>query len=427
MTYILNGFVKIKPKINNAVGIISPVGELSTYAQTFTKELAEFDDVRWPDVSFVGFKSTLGTDKKLITRAYADHILELSTQVYNFCNNFTGQLTTLDVANNLMATYLGVISGLSVGPLVTGAGITMPEWISWSNTQFVTNSIRVWYSDPAFRQQYPEYEIVVVPPVSAIDVFFRPIDDVKAALNERTPSITAELVHEAKNGNPETIYRVDDFTYICPTNPEYRPLISWSVLVYGSAGDNNDLVKTAIRDYCLLNSSRSQSDWATIFPDIFKNTEFLIHPLWENIAIPNRTSQVGMFSPMANLKSTLTYIKNKYGPEYQEQIDNNLIVFGHNYRSLMLAVFGGLENKNNLFKITDYFPDYIDVGTNSPDFNRMSKNTQRWSYMLAELLAIAENPNSVPTLPSRIKKMSRSGIDYITQSFNGVLYMVAVK
>ncbi len=93
----------------------------------------------------------------------------------------------------------------------------------------------------------------------------------------------------------------------------------------------------------------------------------------------------------------------------------------------MLAVFGGLENKNNLFKITDYFPDYIDVGTNSPDFSRMSKNTQRWSYMLAELLAIAENPNSVPTLPSRIKKMSRSGIDYITQSFNGVLYMVAVK
>lgn len=427
MTYILNGFVKIKPKINNAVGIISPVGELSTYAQTFTKELAEFDDVRWPDVAFVGFKSENPTGKVLITRIYADHILELSKQIYDFCNNFVGQITTLDVANNLMATYLGVVTDLVVGPLVTGAGITMPEWISWSNSSFGTNSIKVWYSDPAFRLQYPDYEIVVIPPVDTIDIFFRPIDDVKAALAARTPGMTAEMVQEAKNGNPETIYRIDDFIYHCPTNPEYRPNTSWSVLVYGSAGDNTDLVKMAIREYCLANSTRSLTEWAAIFPDIFKTTEFIIWPFWNKIAIPNRVSQVGMFSPVISPKMALIEIKNKFATEMATHIEDNLMLMGHNYRSVVMGVFGGMENKNNLFKITDYFSDYIDVGTNSPDFSRMTKNTQRWTYMLAELLAIAENPNSVPTLPARIKKLTRAGNTYITQSFNNILYMVAIK
>lgn len=427
MTYILNGFVKIKPKINNAVGVISPVGELSTYSQTFTKELAEFDDARWGDVAFVVFKSVSDTGKVVVARSYAEHILEVSQQVYDFCNNFSGQITQLDVANNLMASYLGTVSSLVIGPMVTGAGITMPEWISWTNNTFNNNSIKVWYSDPALRLQYPDYEVVVIPPIDSIDTFFLPMLDVKAALAARTPSMSAELVQEAKVGNPETIYRIDDFEYVCVTNPEYRPRVSWNLLVYGTAGDNNDLIKMAIKDYCLSNSSRPLSDWAVIFPDIFKTTEFIITPFWENIAIPNRISQVGMFSPIVSPKMALTTIKNKFDISLGTHIEDNLMIMGHNYRSVVMGVFGGTENKNSKFKITDYFPDYIDVGTNSPDFSRMSKNTQKWVYMLAELLQIAETPNAVPTLPARIKKMTRNGITYITQSFNSILYMVAVK
>lgn len=427
MSYLLNGFVKIKPKINNAVGIISPVGELSTFSQTFTKELAEFEDTQWPDVVFVSMKSLGPAGPIPVQRAYADHVLAMAQQVFEFCDNFVGQLTILDVANNLMASYQGQISNLTVGSLVTGSGITVPEWISWSNINLPTNNIKIWFSDPALRRQYSDYSIVVVPPIDNIDDFFATTAQVKAALAGRTASRTAELVQEAKNGHPETVYRVDDFEFASITTPEYKPKVSWSTLIYGSAGDNNDLVKAAIRDYCLANSSRPLTDWAVIFPDIFKTTEFLVVPFWNKIAIPNKTSQVGMFSPVIGPAEALTQVKSLYDAGLGTHIETHLQILGHNYRSVTLGIFGGLANKNNKFKITDYYPDYINVGTNSPDFNRMEKTTQDWSYMLSQLLVIAENPDSYPDLPANMKKMTRAGVNYITRTIDNILYMVVTK
>lgn len=427
MTYQLKGFVKIKPKINNAIGIVSAIGELSTYSQTFTKELAEFDDSRWGNVAFVVFQSVNTTGPLTVQRTFSDHILEVSEQVYSFCENYNGLIAKVDILNNILASYAGVITDVNCGTIITASGITMPEWLSWTNTQLPSNVIKVWFSDPAFRRQYNETEIVVIPPIDNLDDFFKPAVEVKKSIAARTGARTAELVQTAKNGHPETIYRVDDFEFISPTNQEYKPKVSWNTLIYGPAGDNNDLVKQAIKEFCITNSNYDLSQWAIIFPDIFKTTEFTIVPYWSNVAIPNRTTQAGLFSPLINPNVAIDYVKNLFDSTMHNHIVENMQITGHNYRSICMAIFGGAENKNSKFKITDYYPDYIDVGTNSPDFSRMEKATQDWAYMVANLLVIAENPDQYTDLPPKIKKMTRGGVTYISQTFDNILYMVAVK
>lgn len=427
MTYQLKGFVKIKPQINNAVDIVSQIGELSTYAQTFTRQLAEFDDPQWPDVAFVAFESVNTSGEVPVARDYFDHILALTDQVYQFCNNFQGQLTRLDVLNNIQSSYFTIIADIDIGEIVSAGGLSMPEWIGWRNVTLPTNAIKVWFSDPALRRQYSNYAIIVVPPIDDLNDFFKSTPEVKAAVAARSGSRTAQLIQTAKNSHPETVIRADDFTFVSPINLEYRPALAWNTLIYGAAGDNLDMIKAAIREYCLANSSYSSSDWAIIFPDIFKTTEFAIFPFWEKIAIPNRSTQVGLFSPILNPTEALTYVKGFYTTPQAAHVEANLQLFGHNYRSIVMGIVGGEENKNSKFKITDYYPDYIDVGTNSVDYNRMAKKTQDWVQMLARLLMIAETPDKFTDLPAATKKMTRGGVQYVAESFDNILYLVATK
>lgn len=428
MTYNLKGFVKINPKINNAVGTVSQIGELSTYTQTFTREMGEFVDDRYSAVSFVSFLSRNDLGQNVtVTRNFYEHVLDLSQKLYNYCVNFIGVMTKLDVLNFIQSSFFGSVSNLNCGEILNAEGMYMPEWISWSNFTLPTNSIKIWFSDNAMQRQYDDYSVIVIPPIDNIDGFFKPVNELKALVRARTNSQTAELVQVAKQRKPETITRVDDFVYSNPRTPEYTPTLSWTTIIYGSAGNNIDIIKAAIKNYCQTNSAYPLSKWVEIFPDIFKSTEFTIVPLWDQVAIPNRVMRTGIYSPIINPLAINNKILDMYPDIEAQHINTNLQVLGHNYKSLNLAIFGGIDNKNDLFKITDYFPDYINTSTSSVDFARMATETQLWLYFLTELLIIAENPSAISSLPVGVQRITRAGIDYIAKPYNDVQYLIAVK
>jgi hypothetical protein len=220
---------------------------------------------------------------------------------------------------------------------------------------------------------------------------------------------------------------MNEFTLTLANNPEYAPSTVWSTITYGAAGDNLDNIKQAIRDYCLANSSYGMTEWARIFPDIFKTTEFYLIPRWDLVAIPNKTTEKGANSPFTNPTDILTSVKAMYPAIAAQHIEQNVLVGVHPFMSVAFACFGGTENKASKYKITDYFPDYIAVGTNSMDFNRMSKKTQDWSYMINNLLRIAEDETARNNLPINTRMITRAGVTYASQTMDGILYLVATK
>ena len=428
--YSLKGFVKIKSMINNNPGFISGLGELSTYSQTFSQDIKEYESTIG-SLSNYRLHAFYSVDKNsadvTAPAVYVESVFQCTKIVHDFCASFVGQITKLDIANNLNSMLFGKIDNIVVGDLVTSNGLTMPSSLAWSVIGAEANTLKVWYADQNFSVEYPEYKTLVVPPIDNLDDFFKPVTEIKAALAARSFTRTAELIDEKKNKHPETILRMNEFTLTLANNPEYAPSTVWSTITYGAAGDNLDNIKQAIRDYCLANSSYGMTEWARIFPDIFKTTEFYLIPRWDLVAIPNKTTEKGANSPFTNPTDILTSVKAMYPTIAAQHIEQNVLVGVHPFMSVAFACFGGTENKASKYKITDYFPDYIAVGTNSMDFNRMSKKTQDWSYMINNLLRIAEDETARNNLPINTRMITRAGVTYASQTMDGILYLVATK
>lgn len=426
--YNLKGFVRIQPLVNNSFGVISSLGELSTNAMTFTKERGEYEDITYPDLTFISFSSKRSdTGVTSVPPSYIDNILNVINQAYQFCKTANTNLVLGDVLNHLINSFGSTIQNIEAGNLVNSPTVMLPEWISWSVPSLGQNFIKVWLSDAAFVRQYDEYEIIVVPPVDNLDDLFREPGTAGSAIDARTPSKTMEIIQNLKNTHPETVIRAETYNFTNPLVASYNRQITWHVIVYGSAGDNTDIIKNDIIAHCLNNSSFSSSDWRNIIPDLFRTTEFIMVPDWLNYAIPNRTVQAGIYSPIATAFTAYTKIRADYPNYPEDHIKNNLQVFNHPYRSINIACFGGEDNAQSKFKLSDVFSDYTIFGTSSPDFNRMSKKTQDWSYMLQELLIIAEDTDQQTILPSNVRKMIRNNKLYIARTYENVQYLILAK
>ena len=67
-------------------------------------------------------------------------------------------------------------------------------------------------------------------------------------------------------------------------------------------------------------------------------------------------------------------------------VNTHMQSYTHPYKSLGLNVIGSPENKDNLFKYSQFVPDYINVSSTSNDFNRMSADTLQTALALNELI-----------------------------------------
>lgn len=426
--YSLKGFIKLKDLVNNTPGIVSPLGELSTFSTTYSKEKGEYDIASAPDVKLVSFQSTdsiLGLIP--VGVSYSAHTLQIAQSLYSYSKSLGLNATHTDLLNHLLSNFASTINNLEAGPLVVGHQIHLPEWISWNNPALAENRIKIWFSDSAFKRQYDEFEIIVIPPVDDLNDLFKDFSIADSSLLATSPSGMMEKLHAVKAGNPETVIRAETFLYQNVSNGNYTKEITWYVVVYGQGGDNSDAIREAIIEYNNTNSEFEDSEWRIIVPDLYKVTEFTIVPNWLRQAIPEKTVQAGIYSPIMNINQVVNEFKANF-PDFDEtHLNENLQSFIHPYKSISLLSLGGETNKANKFKVTDYFPDYASFGTPSPDFNRMSKATQEWSYVMEELLIIAEKDNQYSDLPVNVRRVIRDGKTFVVRNLNGVQFLVYSK
>ena len=250
---------------------------------------------------------------------------------------------------------------------------------------------------------------------------------VNTQVNAVNMSAMINNIQIAKNNYPETIIRSESFNYIDPYNSLNTFPTVWNLLIYGEAGNNIDIIQNTLINYILANSTKLKADWTILLPDLFKRTEFSIVPDWTRWGIPNRALVTGIYSPITNLTNSLTLLNNTVKNYPTAHINANASVLPQAYKSLSLLIVGSPDNKNNAFKISDIFSDYINVPTSSADFNRMSTITQAWVTMIATMIVTAENMNPFSSVPSGMSKVTRNGILYLVSNYNNIDYLVAAK
>lgn len=426
-TYSIKGFVSIPSLHLKTPDAVSPIGEATNYSLTYTKDRVDYQNtITSGYMLFVMSSKDSITGDAEINTGIADQILEISKWTLDFLRAKVLPIDKTSLVTSINAQFFEQIQDLQIGDIVDSGLERMPQWMSWKKIGS-DNNIRIWYSDSAFRQQYTEYSITVIPPLDNIDDIFLAPSVVSQRLSSRTPSETTSLIQAAKNGKPETIIRTETYDYVSPTDSTNKIPTNWSVLIYGSAGDNIDSIKQAIIDYIVANSTHTVSEWTARIPDIFKKTEFIIYPRWDKFAINGSTLQHGIYSAISDVFETLSFAKQKINNWTDLQVESSCSVLVHPWNSISVVFVGSPDNKDDSKKIEQVFPDYICVGTSSLDFNRMFQKTQAFSLNLEQMLITAETATQYTSVPSNQRRVVRDNKVYISMIMDNIQYLVYSK
>lgn len=429
--YVLKGFANHALLANNTPGSNNAIGEISNGSLTYSKELGQYVNAVAPNVTLISFLSARDGTAIPIDADFATRSMTIIEWIYNLALTESGQMFADVFLTQVLAAFQGKASNFQCGAIVSdAAGHYIPEWVSWSDSLDTTDSsnfVRIWFADASFAAQYDEFSIVVVPPITPLDDFFKTGAAVEAEVNAVTISQLVANAQAAKNGFPETIMRTDAYNWNDPLQPTHLVPTQWTVLIYGLAGNNVDSIKDALVTYILANTSHTQAEWTQIFPDIFKRTEVTLVPNWGNYAIPNRLVEDGIYSPLANMTATLAQLTSYCSSYPTVHINAHAAAFGHPYKSMAVAAVGSDQNRNNLYELVQIFPDFIAVSSQSTDFARMSQDTQGWAELLEQMLIVAETMGPFTSIPAGMTRLTRNNQLFIVASYDNIHYLVAAK
>lgn len=427
--YRFKGFVTVDHLANNNANSVSAIGEISPYSLTFAKDVKHHASScnAYTLLEFTSKDTEIGR----ITAPIG--IVEKSIEIAAWIINRQTALLTVETLSEFKAALINQFqascSNIDSGVMVqAGNGKNYPEYFTFSLSNHPTdNQNTIWLSDNSFKLNYDDYEIVIVPPITNLELFFGTYQTAVNEINRRTFIDSMDLIQATRNGYPETILTAEEYYFINPNNPSNRTKTNWTIMVYGPAGNDVDLIKDALIDYIQRNSTRTENQWKQIFPDIFKSTEFLIYPRWHNYAIEEMVIQAGIYSPVVNPIKEVNYLKDILPTFNPDHIENHTLIMGFPYKSIALSIISHFENRDDLFDLTDLYPDIINVSNTSLDFNRMSLITKGFLEKLATMIYVAESLDQYTELTSGYRRVERDGITYITVRYDNVRFMVSSK
>lgn len=426
---VIKGFALNRNFVDNTPGVVADIGELSPLGFSFNKEPRAYSSQTYPTISLIHFptaSSGVGTTAP-IPDAQRDHILKVINNIYFKSASETRIIAPGEFVEYLLSQMGSEVADITVGGSVQSGTRSIIEWIQWRNPAVTDDNLnKVWFSNNSFVGQFDEYQITVIPTFEPVDLFFGQPADVKALIAQQTHAVIAEKIQAAKAGTNESFVWGKSYDYVNPVNALDRTPAPFTVLGYGMAADNIDIIKQAIVDYLLANSTHSRDEWKKILPDLFLRTEFYLFPQYENMAIENVVGGVnGVQSPVVTMTDVLTKMKADSFEYDAAHVEANAQVFAFPYMSVAVGAIGNIENRNGNMKITDWFPDYFFVAQTSSDFNRMSLLTQGWVKMLLAMMPIARDMTTASTVPVGYSRVIRGSKMYLSKSYNEIQFLLA--
>lgn len=426
---IVKGFTSINDFVDNTPGAVAPIGEISKWSLTYTREIGQYLDSTVPGYQFLSFKSIESVTgvAQPVSSEQAREILQVVKECLSYASSHVRPYDTLDFQNNISVAFYQRIEDFQFGPFIDNGSLALPEWISWTSTQNGGNQVKTWLADEAFKTQYDEYHIEVIPMIDTLDNFFFAYGTVVGLLDQVSISNFVDKMQERKLDHPETYSRVLTFDFVNTLNPAQTYKTNWGVLIYGQQGDNVDNMKDAIVEFILANSSHNKADWEKIIPTLFRRTEFVLFPRFDLLSIRDQTDLASLYKSMMDPTECMTFANRAIDFYPAEFIAENTIIFPFAHKALTLVSVNGDTNVETSKRLDLIFPDYIPIPSTSEDFNRMKPQTRNWALFLQRLLIEAETATIYSALPDNMRKQMRSGNLYISGIYDNINYLVAAR
>ena len=263
-----------------------------------------------------------------------------------------------------------------------------------------------------------------MPPIEPVDTFQLTKAKVAEALAKFTVPDLHERVLAKTKGEPYTYLVSKEYPWYDHDDTTQTLSTTWTVAIYGIAGNNLELIKDAIAKYILANSTYDRDDWIPIFPDIFTNTEFTFIPFWNHRSVVDETYVGSLYSPIVPYDGLVNFAQTFVPYVTAAHLAKYIAVSGIQYKSLACAIIGGVDNRNSKFKITDFYPDLAQISTTSIDFNRMTANTVEFLQKLLVAIIAAEEMDEYSYIGASLSRITRNGMLYVGFSHGDAGFLV---
>lgn len=423
--YTLKGFVNIDALANNTPDNVSALGELSNKSMTYAIEKGYYTYTQAKNCELVTFTSRRDGAKMQAPAKYTEHILAIAQWIFD--QSVAGKFSTdaLAFQTLFLAKWESPVKNFESGKMISARGQWMPTYIKWQlDDPSEENSLIIWFADATFQVQYDEYQIVVIPPIEPVDTFQKVLTDVeKVYANFTIPGLHKNVLTKTK-GEPYTYLVSKDYLWHDREDKTSTMMTTWTVAIYGAAGNNLELIKAALSKYILANSKYQRVDWIPVFPDIFTSTEFTVIPFWNNRSVPDETARGSLYSPVVTYDGLPAFLYNfvKYVP--QSHIMKYCQLSGIQYKSLAAAFCGGPENRDSKYKLTDFLPDFAVIPTTSIDVNRMAASTVEFAVKLVTAVITAEEMDEYSFVGVNQTRVFRNNMMYVCFDHDDVGYYI---
>lgn len=428
--YTLKGFFAFSSLINNARDQVNKFGELSVDSRTYAKDMTIYTDATAAATTLFSFHSVRDSATVEVPTVVAATALKLGQFLLQRAQAGNLGTTSAQVRQLVSAEFAGLITNFTIGELQRDQlhNLTLPEFVSYTDAS-EASTVTVWLSDEAFSNQYDEYEIEVIFPITPLDDFFKDPLQVKVLLDKFNVVDKLAEVQASRGEYPFTFLQAFRYDYQNPANTSYKLPTYWIVIGYGQAGNNPDIIKQAIADKVLANSTHTRDQWVTILPDLFLVTEWVFTPFWTNYSVPDAELQAGIYSPTIDpRKALVTLKKTTKGVGYTDAwITAQYELSTMLYKSLAFGVVGNSQNRGGITQFSKKFADYMLVTNDTPDANRMSPTTTEFLAKFAQLVKIAETLTRYSNIPTGFARVLRNDLVYVSMFYENVNYVMLGK
>lgn len=440
----LKGFYRIPDLEDNRAHYIAKFGELSTEARTFTRDLRDYankGEFAFPSIVCFSYKDEYGNQFSTNpSKVWQDYVLSIGQWITE--RYLAGQIPTNDRRDQFWSQLTSeftdpIWAGMGALSNMPNTALYMPEWIAFDlDDGGYPITTKIWLSDPVFQAEYDEWFNFVIPPADPIDLVQSDFTTVQSIVRQRNNIETISgLINDAKqnevNSNfldPETKTSTVSLRWYDPTQEGVSMLHVFTIVTWGAMGLQYNNQKAAIRDYLAQNSTKT--NWPKIYPELYDETDFAIIPSWNSLAVKPVAQDIGLFSSSVST-GNLQDAMQDYAPSgfantenYLEFIRNNCAATSVLYRGMIVATMGSPNNKDQIFKLTDIYPDYMHASTEQADFSRMMPATQAFILKLNQALEIAYTVNANNAIPAGFYKQMYNGRLFISFVADGFQWLI---
>ena len=437
--YILKGFMSMPSLADDRKNVVAQFGEFSTYSATFSRDVRNYKELTQPDVElYVMYCVDEMLNRINPSASFRANVLAFGQWV------FQQHMLSLIPQNKNKTAFIRAIEAefpdmknVEVGQILdsnTVAGRACPDYVKYRMFDGIINyQLTIWFSDPAFRTQYDEFEIDLIPPTDNINNLINDKLTVYNYVSKQTNSVVVGKIQDMVGDNPNTSLYPYDITWHDPSDFQSTLPTTWVAVIWGAAGNDIDAIKDAIRDYIAKNSDYDK--WNEIYPDLYSETEFTMFPMWGKLALQDNAMEVGIYASNVKAADIRNHVKQFLPSGYAQSgkaadtfIEDHMFSGTAAYRTVSYGMVGNPNNKNEIIDLNVMYPD-VNFALNSTDndFGRMSLSTQGLCLKMNEALNVAREYDPGENLPYDYTRMARRGYYYVAFQYEGYTYAILTR